>query len=104
MQHGFVRAADGTITTFDPAGSYFTVVSTNSLNSNGDVSGGYLYLTSRGRRRAEAFIRGADGAIISYRYPRAHDTYGTGINADGAAAGTYRQTAKGTIYGYIRAP
>jgi hypothetical protein len=55
--HGFVRAADGTITTFDPPNS--TVTGPFGINSAGTISGAYqdLNYTEHG------FLRAADGMI-----------------------------------------
>lgn len=38
--HGFLRAADGTITTFDPPGSTFTFAA--AINPKGEVAGAFI--------------------------------------------------------------
>ena len=40
VYHGFVRDDDGNITTFDPAGSYYTVAV--SINPRGAITGSYF--------------------------------------------------------------
>jgi len=59
--HGFVRAADGTITTFDPSGSIQTEALSNQ--SQGSIAGYYVDSNST----AHGFVRAADGTITTVR-------------------------------------
>ena len=51
--HGFLRSRDGTLTTFDPPGSAYTVPT--SINSEGAITGNYAN-SPVGRRVTHAFF------------------------------------------------
>lgn len=60
LQHGFVRAADGTSAVFDGPGAHLTAVV--GIDSAGDVGG--LYVDSAGGGE-HAYLRKADGTFIT---------------------------------------
>jgi hypothetical protein len=61
--HGFLRARDGTFTTFDPPGSVQTAPA--SINPAGEIAG--LYLDPNGI--AHAFRRARDGTFTTFDFP-----------------------------------
>src|SRR5438552_14348032 len=77
--HGFVRAVDGTITTFDVPGSVDT--NARSINTNGTVTGDY-----HDGSLGHGFVRAADGTIATFDVPGSVYTVGFGISAHGAIA------------------
>ncbi len=95
-QHGFVRAANGSITLFDPEGSVDTHAL--SINVGGDIVGHFTDSTGHVR----GFLRKANGKIVTFRVLRL-DTRAASINKAGAIAGTYSD-ANGTNHGFVRAP
>lgn len=80
--HGFVRAADGTITTFDPSGS--TRTEGDAINDKGVIAGSYLD-TEGGWH---GYVRAADGTITAFD-PAESATFVQGINEKGAISGLY---------------
>ena len=80
--HGFVRAADGTITTFD-AGSYATYPA--SINPSGEIAGSYYNGDTTGYH---AFLRAADGAITTFE-AGSYTANPTSINPAGDVTGYY---------------
>jgi uncharacterized membrane protein len=84
--HGFVRASNGTITTFDPPGSNFTEVL--NINSSGQIVGQY-----RGDAVGfHGFMRDTNGTITSFDSP-----------AGGGQILPYRILKDGTIIGFAYA-
>src|SRR5205823_4676119 len=82
--HGYVRAANGSITTFDPPGSTGAFVS--SINDRGTATGDYI----DGNVLGHGFLRAADGIITSFDAPGAlYFTVGFCINNKGVIAGEY---------------
>src|ERR1700732_2588946 len=82
--HGFLRAPDGTFTTFDAPG-LFTVAS-NSINRAGAITG-YYYDANNAVR---GFLRARDGNITTFDASGAgYATYAFSINAAGAITGYY---------------
>ncbi len=110
VDHGFVRAADGTITApIDAPGAgttgMFPGTSPASINSGGDISG--IYTDTNGMRHG--FVRAADGTITApIDAPGASTTgmfSGTiliSINTAGAITGTYEDT-NGVFHGFVLA-
>jgi hypothetical protein len=80
---GVVRASNGTITKFDPAGSE----STFPIGSNGLFHG---------------FTRTASGTISSFDPAGSIATYGGSINDKGAIAGSFEDSSN-LVHGYVRA-
>jgi hypothetical protein len=84
--HGFVRAADGTITSFDaPDASTGSGKGTfpESINTSGVIAG---YCNCKGEN---GFVRAAGGTITNFEVPGASGTFAFSINTDGAIAGYY---------------
>jgi hypothetical protein len=90
--HGFVRAADGTITTIDipgagTGGDQGTLV--NTINAAGTVAG--LYVDPNNVNHG--FVRAADGTITTFDAPGAGTGFFQGTDAVSIdAAGTNRRT------------
>ena len=104
--HGFVRAPDGKIATFDApdagtASSQGTYVETPSggINPAGTITG-YSVDTNN---VAHGFVRAPDGAIITFDAPGSIFTLGNSINPAGAVTGDYGD-ASGVFHGFLRAP
>src|SRR6202035_5215019 len=93
--HGFVRAADGTVTAFDPTGSVETEVW--GINAAGTASGTYQ---DGNPGPFYGFTRAADGTITSFQVS-ASDTFASGMNDNGAVTGSWSNGAKNT--GFARA-
>ena len=94
--HGFVRAPDGTITTFDAGGLNTTA---RAINDEGTVTGDY----GDTAERVAAFVRTADGQIDTFNGTKAKQTVGTAINDHGVVTG-YIQDDNSTLmhHGFIR--
>jgi hypothetical protein len=80
--HGFVRAADGTITTFDVPEANQT--QPGGINDDGVISGSYYNGSI-----SHAFVRAADGTITTFDVPSATTTSAAGINSSGVIAVGY---------------
>jgi len=100
VYHGFVRARDGNITTFDVAGAEGTNAS--GINPAGAIPG--VYFDSNGVNHG--YVRTKQGAITTFDVPAA----GTGafqgtlperINPSGAITGQYLD-ASGVNHGFLR--
>ena len=110
--HGFVRAADGTITEFDaPCAVSQTPpgVTPISISRSGTIAGACLDTSGVNH----GFVRAANGTITTFSGPGAGSTphggnYGTAgagsfsINAAGVMAGTYTD-ANFVAHGFVRA-
>src|SRR5215469_4970447 len=97
VDHGFLRAADGTITTFDVAGAPTDAI---SLSASGAISGNYF--DTIGLRHA--FLRARDGTITTFDVPGSIATVGENINSAGTISGLYRVTLNpNVLLGYVRA-
>jgi N-acetylneuraminic acid mutarotase len=127
VAHGFVRAANGTITTFDapgagaaplpsrinnPVGSpYFQGTVPTGINSSGGIAG--LYIDANWDYHG--FVRAANGAITEFDVPGALTGAGPsitglgtrpiGINDAGTIVGTYVSLSNSTTTydGFVRA-
>jgi hypothetical protein len=93
---GFLRAPDGTFTTFDVAGSFATYVA--GINAKGIVAGLYVATGSNG------FVRARDGKITTFDVLSGTSGFSVGtINAAGAITGWY-DDSKLAWHGYVRDP
>lgn len=110
--HGFVRAADGSISTFDAPHASETYAT--GINKAGTVTG--YYLISSGVEHGFApfdvctydgggcsFIRTADGTITVFTPDGSAGSEATSINASGAIAGIWLDGSDGGFHGYVRA-
>jgi hypothetical protein len=99
-EHGFVRTAEGKITTFDPPGSAFTSVW--SINNFGQIAGVFFdaNFVSHG------FVRSAEGKITTFDPPGAvggdAGTYNAFVNDFGVIAGSYYAANNDAEFGYLR--
>ena len=110
--HGFIRAADGALTTFDVPGAenifgvpdVYNPTHSGSINAAGTVSG--LYPDAR--HVNHGFLRAVDETITTFDAPGAgtetrQGTYANSINSSGAIAGAYLDVGN-TWHGFVRAP
>lgn len=97
--HGFVRQADGRITTFDVGtGGTFA----GGINSSGQVAGAFFVSTPD---VVESFMRNADGSVITFAEPGAIGPVGTeaySINDAGTVAGFYGTSGTPFGHGFTR--
>jgi hypothetical protein len=101
--HSFIRAADGTITTFDPPGSGGSAV--RGIDAAGDVVG---VSNTYGAHAAQCFIRSAAGVFTIFGHPKGgtNACYVTSIIDTGYVAGEGQHGPRGSLvsYGFIRSP
>lgn len=91
---GFLRTADGTITTFDVAGAADT--GGISINNNGVIAGNYA-----GTSNWQPFVRYADGTITAYDVSGVSNcACTTGINDSGTIVGWYDDSS-GFDHGFL---
>ncbi|MGH8093133.1 MAG: hypothetical protein ACREIF_06640 [Chthoniobacterales bacterium] len=100
VQHGFVRASNGSITEFDPTGSIFT--NPNAIDDLGDITGFYVDASGVGH----GFLRTFGGTITTFDAPGAgkaagQGTFGVGLTLNREIEGVYVD-ASGVLYGFVR--
>ena len=96
--HGLVRAADGTITDFDVAGSISTYVTDSHLTDDGALTGYY----NSSDNAYHGFLRAGDGTITTFDAPNdPGGTYGMDINNSHVIAGYYVDSNK-VLLGLVR--
>jgi hypothetical protein len=100
VQHGFVRAPNGTITEFDPTGSVFT--NPNAIDDLGEVTGFYVDASGVGH----GFLRTLGGTITTFDAPGAgtaagEGTFGVGLTLNREIEGVYVD-ANGVLHGFVR--
>ncbi len=103
MLHGFVRAVDGKITTFE-AHSQARVTGAFSFNAAGDITGTY----SEPSGVFLGFVRAPNRNVTTFKAPGAgtgqlQGTAGLSINAAGVITGTYLD-ANSAFHGFVRTP
>jgi hypothetical protein len=97
--HGFLRARDGAITTFDAPGAGLGTVP-QSINVAGAIAGYYFDASSA----VHGFLRARNGAITTFDAPGAGlGTEPQSINAVGAIAGYYYD-GSAAFHGFLRMP
>ena len=99
VTRGFLRDADGAITTFDVSGGVWT--EPESINAAGDITGFYEAVAGV----PQGFLRYADGRIITFDPPCngvCHVAVPVGINAFEEIAGNYPFLAAGASAGFRR--
>ena len=99
--HGFVRAANGTLTTFDAPGAVSATFPV-SINAAGTIAGYYADVIDTWH----GFVRAASGAITTFDAPGAgtgagYGTFANSINAAGHIAGYYSDT-NNVWHGFVR--
>ncbi|HUD25694.1 MAG TPA: hypothetical protein VMQ45_08420 [Burkholderiaceae bacterium] len=108
MNHGFLRAPDGSFTTFDVpgAGTGSTQGTLPSgfagINAEGEITGAYV----DAKNVSHGFLRAPDGAISTFDAPGAgtgasQGTFPLGINSKGTITGYYVD-AKNVGHGFLR--
>jgi len=90
---GIIRAADGTVTSFEVPGAQAT--RPQSINDAGTVTG--LYSDSSGTHM-HAFVRAAGGALSTFDGPDANNTTAVSINNKGEISGRYDND----VHGFLR--
>ena len=99
--HGFVRAADGTITTFDPPGSTGTFA--YAINTAGVIAGEYFDASFV----EHGFVRPSNGSpFTTFDVVRAVERFGftvAGIDTAGAVTGYYQESEIAPYQGFLRA-
>jgi len=90
--HGFLRSADGTLTTVDFPGAQATTLET--INASG-TSSGTAYLSSG----FTAFYRTPSGKFVTYSIP-GPTFLDTSLNSAGSITGSY-QDSNGATHGYL---
>ncbi|SRR5713226_5265785 len=96
--HGFLRAPDGTFTTFDAPGAVFGT-RPSSINPAGAITGSYTDASFGGH----GFLRAPDGAFTTFDPPGSAGTIPQSINPAGAITGGYEEASFG-VHGFLRAP
>src|SRR5262249_33529009 len=101
VRHGFVRAPDGTFTTFDGPGATNTFA--YSINPAGAIAGYYGVLGV-----VHGLLRAPNGTLTTFDAPGAGTGFGQGtfalnINPAGAIAGQYNDNSN-VYHGFVRAP
>jgi hypothetical protein len=92
-----VRAADGSIVSFDPSGSINTYP--QDINSEGAVAGYY-----ENRNHIDhGFLRASDGTITAFHVSGSTGTNSWNINGKGAIAGFYAD-GNNVVHGFVRKP
>ncbi len=91
---GFLRAADGTISTYSVPGAQMTFGT--SINAGGTVAGSYRLADNKDH----GFIRSPDGTLTTFDVPGADETTVKGINKYGVVTG-YATVATLSI-GFLR--
>ena len=94
--HGFLRASDGTFSTFDPPGSKSTIT-VSAPNPSGAVTGSYTDANGI----IHGFLRAGDGTLSTFDPPGAIITNPTSIDPGGTIAGNY--IAITGTHGFLRA-
>lgn len=93
---GFIRAPDGTVTTFDIENG----VAPKSANTSGAVAGDYLNQACQGN----GFLRQADGTVATFGFNATSCcTSVAGMNKRGTIVGTW-MTPKNAVHAFQRAP
>lgn len=103
--HGFLRSADGTVTTFDAPnaamgagqGTYLTFG--DGISSSGALIGGYADASGN----FHGFVRSANGSITSFDPNGSVFTDPAGINAQRVIIGFYSGSS-GPYHGFLRSP
>src|SRR5438094_9701737 len=99
--HGFLRAPDGALTTFDaPGAGAFLGTFALSINSAGAIAGYYFGGATLGYH---GFLRASDGAFTTFDVPGGQSTFALTINDTGAIAG-YSVATHLISHGFLRDP
>jgi uncharacterized membrane protein len=97
---GFVRARDGTFTTFDAPNVGQDGTWPVSINSAGEITG-YSYDANN---MTHGFLRKPDGVITVLDGPGALETFAVGINETGTITGGFQVNPDGSGHAFLRSP
>lgn len=101
--HGFVRSAEGVITSFDPPGTLLTQYL--SINGAGAIAGSYQVQQSLSSTfNSHGFLRSPEGKIVSFDPPGGTQTTATGIEDRGVITGWYYGSTAPNASGFLRMP
>jgi uncharacterized membrane protein len=95
--HGYVRASDGNVTTFDAPG--FSSTQATAINPSGSITG----LTFNPDFLYHGFLRSSNGATTTFVAPGAVWTWPLAINPEGAIIGWFYD-ANFVQHGFLRLP
>ncbi len=101
LSHGFVRAADGTITPFDAPGAGAASGQGTSLTGiafKGEAVGQFIDPNNV----RHGVLLHVNGSTVTLSAPNASDTYASSINVGGAVAGSC--VVNGVQEGYVWTP
>jgi len=98
LTHGFVRAHDGTMTTFDVPGG-FDHVTVTGINAAGDVVG-----TANNNAAYLAFVRKHDGTFAVFNPSGCPQAFGAAIGFDGTVVGNCYIVGDFVYHGFTRKP
>lgn len=100
--HGFLRAADGTITTIDAPGASNTYPT--SISDDGTIVG--YYTIGSGKRFRGGFVRAPDGEFTEFQAPHGgRYTIPTAITSKGWIAGTGKKPGQSlSFFGFLENP
>jgi probable HAF family extracellular repeat protein len=93
--YGYIRAPDGSLTSFQVPDA----VSSMSINASGTVAGVYVDTNSV----THGLVRDAGGTLVPFDPKRSTETDPYAINASGTIVGIY-QTGDNTDHGFLRKP
>jgi uncharacterized membrane protein len=93
---GYLRAPNGNVTVFDPAGSEYTAPF--AINAAGAITGYYCDAVG-----CHGFVRSPGGAIATFDPPGSTFTVPVAINAMGVITGVFSD-ASGALHGFLRTP
>jgi len=96
-EHGFIRAPNGKLTSFDPPDSIYTQV--YGLNNEGVITGSYYDATFA----EHGFVRTPDGKFTSFDPVPGLATESLSINDFGEISGDYIDDG-GILHGFLRSP
>lgn len=102
VQHGFLRASDGTLTLYDaPGAGTATNQGTDAqrINSSDTIAGSFVdqFYVSHG------YVRSANGTFTVFDVPGSAGTFVTGINDAGTVTGYYLDVQSQDSHGFVRA-
>jgi len=109
LPHGFVRAADGTITGLpEPPGSAGAGMTAFSINAAGAITGYAPFFTGISSEGTPVFInrgyvRDPEGNFATFDPPGSISTIPLSINAGGAITGYYYESNL-VLHGFVREP
>jgi hypothetical protein len=97
VELGFVRTADGRITSFKVCGKTYPLL----INSSGEIAG----VCKQGDDSVYGFVRSSDGHITSFSMGSGESTYVTAMNDGGTVVGFLKKpNTSRPVHGFLRHP